>query len=678
MKERGKMRKHNFKSELKGIVGLVKDFKSEALLPLFEAVVNSIHAIADAGKTAEGIITVVINRAKPVPEQANLFDGGEARKEPEIESFEIIDNGIGFTEDNLNSFETIGSQYKEKIGGKGVGRFTWLKAFENVHIESVYMDDACQKKKRIIDFSMNNDLNVKTEVCSDSVECGTSVTLSKFLKSYRSSPTACRTGKKIAQRITEHCLDYFIAGKCPEIVVRDVRPDNTSNDIKLSDMFSQIKENMTDGEIDIKGVKFTLHHLKVYDTSTSVMHKAVLCADGREVETIDLRKEIGASTQFDSDDKRFTYALYAGGDYLNKHVSTNRQEFDLSDEDLPLTPGSEVGMQTIKTALISAAKMFLAPQLEKLDARRREILEEYVANKNPAMRPVLRMCPDVVKEIDPNTSEEKIEEMLCCYRGKAEYALRKQTAKLLRKTSGDMDKVAEEVKEISAKLTDAQKGSLANYVLLRKLVIEMLAKKIEMTKDGKFAREDVIHDIFMPKKTTSDTVSVEDHNLWLLDDRLTFHHFAASDKPLSQTMTTDNADRPDIVVFSDVDDDTREVRSVAIVEFKRPEREEYDEPITAQVKRMQKGIMTAGKCPQANGRPLVVNDSTRYYAYCVCDITDKVKDAAEDNDFVKLPGNLGYFKYYANLKLSTYIINYDMIVTDARKRHKAFFEKLGV
>ena len=61
MKERGKMRKHNFKSELKGIVGLVKDFKSEALLPLFEAVVNSIHAIADAGKTEEGIITVVIS-----------------------------------------------------------------------------------------------------------------------------------------------------------------------------------------------------------------------------------------------------------------------------------------------------------------------------------------------------------------------------------------------------------------------------------------------------------------------------------------------------------------------------------------------------------------------------------------------------------------------------------------
>ena len=32
-------------SELKGIIGLLKDFKSEALLPVFEAVVNSIQAI---------------------------------------------------------------------------------------------------------------------------------------------------------------------------------------------------------------------------------------------------------------------------------------------------------------------------------------------------------------------------------------------------------------------------------------------------------------------------------------------------------------------------------------------------------------------------------------------------------------------------------------------------------
>lgn len=31
-------------SELKGIIGLLKDFKSEALLPVFEAVVNSIQS----------------------------------------------------------------------------------------------------------------------------------------------------------------------------------------------------------------------------------------------------------------------------------------------------------------------------------------------------------------------------------------------------------------------------------------------------------------------------------------------------------------------------------------------------------------------------------------------------------------------------------------------------------
>lgn len=32
------------------------------------------------------------------------------------------------------------STYKAKIGGKGVGRFPWLKAFEKVEIQSVYKE----------------------------------------------------------------------------------------------------------------------------------------------------------------------------------------------------------------------------------------------------------------------------------------------------------------------------------------------------------------------------------------------------------------------------------------------------------------------------------------------------------------------------------------------------------
>ena len=138
------MKKTELVSEINSVVNFIKDFRSEALLPVFEAVVNSIQAIEDAKMDVDkGVIQVVIGRNM----QGDLFDC-EGRKEPEIESFEIIDNGIGFTQENFDSFMKVGSKYKVARGGKGVGRFTWLKAFKEVEIESVYLDEKGVKKGR--------------------------------------------------------------------------------------------------------------------------------------------------------------------------------------------------------------------------------------------------------------------------------------------------------------------------------------------------------------------------------------------------------------------------------------------------------------------------------------------------------------------------------------------------
>ena len=84
------MKKTELVSEINSVVNFIKDFKTEALLPVFEAVINSIQAIEDAKMGVDkGMIQVVINRNK----QGDLFDC-DGRKEPEIESFEIIYNHL--------------------------------------------------------------------------------------------------------------------------------------------------------------------------------------------------------------------------------------------------------------------------------------------------------------------------------------------------------------------------------------------------------------------------------------------------------------------------------------------------------------------------------------------------------------------------------------------------------
>lgn len=306
------------KSELRGIVVLLKDFKTEALLPVFEAVINSIQSIEErfGEDMKSGVIRVVVHR-NPQPD----LPGIAPRKEPEIVSFDITDNGIGFTDRNLDSFQTVASSYKLEKGGKGIGRFTWLKAFENVEIDSVYKDDKGKTRRRTIKFSLDG-LNVAEDDAADSPQY-TTVRLLGFKNKYQTAQSACRTGAKIAQRIMEHCLFYFIAQKNPEIILEDQRSNGERFELSLQSLFDGVKGNMTSDSFVLSKQTFILYHIKLYD-SHMAMHKMVLCANERDVLSIGMGKLLGTSTQFDENDKRFTYAVYVAGEYLDKHVCANR------------------------------------------------------------------------------------------------------------------------------------------------------------------------------------------------------------------------------------------------------------------------------------------------------------------------------------------------------------------
>lgn len=120
--------------------GRIRNFslpKNQPLLPLMEAVVNSIHAIEerkDKGlmpASENGYIDIFVKRA-------DMIDGVPKQLAP-ITGFVIEDNGIGFDDNNLNSFLESDSAYKKEKGGKGVGRFSWLKAFGKVEISSTFI-----------------------------------------------------------------------------------------------------------------------------------------------------------------------------------------------------------------------------------------------------------------------------------------------------------------------------------------------------------------------------------------------------------------------------------------------------------------------------------------------------------------------------------------------------------
>ena len=132
------------------IAGRVKNTHlalSKPLLPVYEAITNSIESIQE-NKSKDGKITVEIIRDKE-----NLLLNAE-KSSAEINGFIIKDNGIGFNDQNYDAFVTSDTTRKASMGGKGIGRLMYLVAFNKATIESIY-EEKGEFKKRKFDFVVN-------------------------------------------------------------------------------------------------------------------------------------------------------------------------------------------------------------------------------------------------------------------------------------------------------------------------------------------------------------------------------------------------------------------------------------------------------------------------------------------------------------------------------------------
>lgn len=666
------MMSHTFlKTDLEGKINNLSPFKNEALFPVFEAIINSIHAIEERNSPERGEITVRIIREKSV--QASFDENSSDKKEVSvIKNFEIEDNGIGFDKKNFDSFCTADSTYKISKGGKGVGRFYWLKAFEKVEIQSVYEEEKTKKERRIkftkktgIDETFNEAIDSQTPQ-------KTIVKLLGFNEEYRKQPSAYKTTLKIAQRILEHCLSYYIGGIAPSITVKD-----NQESFYLDDEFKKIQPNITPENVEISGKNFRVSHIKLYQTYNK-MHNIVFCADYRDVAAYPIQQYLGTSAQFDDDDKKFIYVAYVSSPYLDSHVTSSRTGFDLPDEG-NLTNFLEediLSISTIKNGILEHSKVFLSEYLESLRARKLEFVSDFVATKNPTLRAVVKYCPEALDEIELNNSDEKIHEILFKYKGKAELTIRKDTERLLKSQAKSIEEVKEKYPGLVDKIEGFSKDQLTGCVLYRKMIIDLLEKKLQLDGEGKYHNESVIHDIIFPRKTTTDELTYEDHNLWIVDENLTFHQFASSDPELKTISSSDSSKRPDVIIFSEKDDDNI-ARAVSIIEFKKPQRPTFDKDPVGQMYDIIRDIK-GQKIKLPNGRDLLTNGSTKFYCYAICDINKEIRKYAENARYSTLKDNLGYYFYNDILNAHTEILAFDKIIIDVKKRHKIFFEKLGI
>src|SRR5207244_2135697 len=123
----------------------------------------------------------------------------------EIIGFTVTDNGIGFNDENYSAFETSDTRYKERIGGKGVGRFLWLVAFDSAEITSDFSRGG-RIIRRTFRFVLTDDgITDFTEAESPLTAATTTVKLVGFKPTFQQNcPKRVET---LAVHLIEHCLE---------------------------------------------------------------------------------------------------------------------------------------------------------------------------------------------------------------------------------------------------------------------------------------------------------------------------------------------------------------------------------------------------------------------------------------------------------------------------------------
>jgi len=646
--------------------------------PVVEMIVNAIQAIDEAGR-ADGKVSVRAQRSSQIELDGSL---------PEVISFEIEDNGIGFTDAQRNSFDTLYTDLKIKEGGKGFGRFTGLKYFEDLTVKSVYRDNG-GFKVRSFSMGKDNDIIVHEKVLvSEKQEPGTVVTLSG-LKKERSFDKKLLT---IARNVVERLLPYFITQDyvCPEIVLSE---QDGSGAIRLNDFVSNELSAMI-REIGVERKTFTL---KPFDNEEEFLvrvfklysprnqkSKISLVAHKREVSGSAIHKYIPEFEDefYEKDrhggidhERNYIIKAYVFGPYLDHNVSLERGGFEFQMEtDLFLG----IAQAQIEQGAAAIAREAVGADITIRQEKKKERVQSYVDEEAPWHKTILDKIDLSGMSFKP--TNEEIETRLQKEKFAQEIEIKRDVARLL--TESNFENVKKSVAEIVSKISDTSKNDLIHYIALRRKILHIFGKSLELNDTGAYSSEGVVHDIIFPRKGDTEITSFDNHNLWIMDERLNFTTYVSSDVPLDGK----NTERPDLLVYNKrvlFRGDNEASNPITIFEFKKPQRDDFvnqssqEDPVQ-QIVRYVNNIRD-GKYKTPEGRKMQVAENTPFYGYVVCDLTAKVEAWLErEKDFKPMPDRLGWFHWIGNINLYIEVISWDKVLKDAKMRNQLFFQKLGI
>ena len=661
----------SFSSNLRGKVRNFSLPKNRPLIPLYEAVVNSINAIDERAQKQgnfQGKIEIEVIRER------SLF--AEADKNT-VKGFCVRDNGVGFNEANMASFMEADSEYKMAIGGKGVGRFSWLKAFSYVQVVSTYKEDDAFVTREFL-FSLDHFDIEDVLKDTDETEYQTVVKLVDYIKDYEKEvPKQLST---IATRIIQHCFVYFLSSTCPEIQIYD-----NEERISLNQIFRErFSTDDNRSVFEVGGHEFSLLNIKINDRVFPHKNRLYLCANERLVDSRDLEKIIVDLDSEIFEREGYWYLGVLTSAYLDDNVDMNRLSFSIPQESSALLPNNP-GLDEIIKSASSAVYNYLCDYLHGVEERKQQRILSFTTDIAPQYRHLEHYVPDRIASLKPGLTNEELDDALYVIKREFENTTKAECNDLMKKLErGEIssEEYQRQFQETIGKVSDVNRAALAEYVVHRRIILNLFARGLDIKDDGKFNLEKYMHQLIYPMRSTSDDMPYENHNLWLLDEKLSFCQFISSDKPFDNAQGEDRADLLVLdspVVVAESKNTGAAYEAITIFELKRPMRDDYnmeDNPVTQLLDYAKK--IKDDKAKDSRHRPIHASETTQFYLYAVCDITPTLARVLERMSFTRTPDNLGAYFYNRELHAYIEVLSYDKIRNDSEKRNKVLFDKLGI
>ncbi|MCH7229701.1 hypothetical protein L0U85_02325 [Glycomyces sp. L485] len=570
-----------------------------------------------------------------------------------------------------------------------MGRLLWLKAFDKVSIRSAYQDEAGDLQGREFRFSVRGEIEQLGKP-NGFDEPGTTVSLDGFKAAFQQN--APKTVESIAREVFEHCIWYFLRpGGAPEVTVTDDDESISLNALVEDFVFSK----MPTTTVNVKGEEFTMVNLRLKSSARSAVPRLNWCAANRVVLEENLTGKVpGLSGRLkDETSAEFTYACYLSSGFLDDRVRADRVAFDIVDESASgMFAANEIALEDIRRGVLEEVEKLLDAPLQAAREESKERVNNFVSRRAPRYRPVLSRLESLGVTVDPSIKDQDLELVLHRALQQLEADAIAEGQEIFAETgSAQSEGYRERLNRYLDKISDINQSDLAAYVSRRRAVLDILAGLIRSDDHGKYSREDAIHSLLIPMRTDSNEIGTDASNLWIIDERLAFHDYLASDKPLkSMPVTGDGSTKePDILATRLVEAPNAPVLaaageklplpSIVVIELKRPMRgdaSEGDNPIEQCLDYAMR--VREGGVRTASGRPIPKSEESPAFCYIVADLTKRMVKRCEMANLRATHDGLGYFGFNEPAKAYIEVMSFDRLVNVATERNRAFFDKLGL